>query len=222
MKLSQEAQIKGLSQQIAAEMPDAVTQVTAFPSQAVMLDVRCNGRAFVMAYSPNQGFGVDEVPTEDGLDSSYRHEFRDFEPAANRLRELIALDVAKAPPSLNLVVVYSLDMDAARDFYRLLGMSFVSEQHGSGPRHYAATMGDMVFELYPRRDEIGATSLRLGFRVPSVDPLVEQLQGRGIRVVSPPKDSPWGRRAVVEDPDGNRIELAEARATKNPTTTHPA
>jgi predicted enzyme related to lactoylglutathione lyase len=28
-------------------------------------------------------------------------------------------------------------------------------------------------------------------------------------VISAPKDSDWGRRAVVADPDGHRIELLE-------------
>ena len=28
-------------------------------------------------------------------------------------------------------------------------------------------------------------------------------------VLSPPKDSEWGRRAVVTDPDGHRVELLQ-------------
>jgi hypothetical protein len=31
----------------------------------------------------------------------------------------------------------------------------------------------------------------------------------GTRLVHTPQDSPWGRRAVIADPDGHRIELAE-------------
>jgi predicted enzyme related to lactoylglutathione lyase len=29
----------------------------------------------------------------------------------------------------------------------------------------------------------------------------------GATVVSEPRDSPWGRRAVVDDPEGQRVEL---------------
>ena len=44
----------------------------------------------------------------------------------------------------------------------------------------------------------------------SVDAAVMRLQEIGVEVISTPKDSPWGRRAVVDDFDGHRVELAEA------------
>lgn len=31
----------------------------------------------------------------------------------------------------------------------------------------------------------------------------------GVKVISSPNVSPWGRRAVVENPEGHRIELTE-------------
>jgi lactoylglutathione lyase len=46
-----------------------------------------------------------------------------------------------------------------------------------------------------------------GWCVPDIDPAYAALVAAGGASVSPPKDSPWGRRAVVGDPDGHRVEL---------------
>jgi lactoylglutathione lyase len=113
--------------------------------------------------------------------------------------------------TLNLVVIRSPDLERSASFYRVLGLSFQKHRHGSGPEHLITELGPIVFEIYPREDDSDSTaSTRIGFRVPSVDAAVEQLQQIGVTVVSPPKDSPWGRRAVVDDFDGHRVELTEA------------
>jgi lactoylglutathione lyase len=112
-------------------------------------------------------------------------------------------------PQMSLVVIYARDIERTKQFYDDVGLSFTSERHGTGPAHYAASMGTLVFEIYPCRSGEVASPLRIGFRVPSVDGTVETLRQRGVKIVASPKDSTWGRRAVVEDPDGNRVELAQ-------------
>jgi len=107
-----------------------------------------------------------------------------------------------------LVVIQSSDVEAAQEFYRMLGLSFVEEQHGTGPRHLAASLGPLVLEIYPCRGAKPVAPLRLGFHVRSLDETLELLRDSGSRIIREAHDSPWGRRAVVEDPDGNRIELA--------------
>lgn len=114
-----------------------------------------------------------------------------------------------SPVRLNLLVIYVADLEVSCDFYRALGLTFVSEQHGSGPVHHAAVLDGMVVELYPRKPDRPAAQLRLGFQVAAVDSVVQRLQERGVRVISAPKESPWGRRAVVEDPDGHSVELVQ-------------
>jgi lactoylglutathione lyase len=52
-------------------------------------------------------------------------------------------------------------------------------------------------------------STRLGFQVSSVDTVVCELKKYGASIVSPPADSEWGRRAIVADPDGHRVELTQ-------------
>ena len=108
----------------------------------------------------------------------------------------------------NLIVLRSRDLDRADSFYRALGLSFVRHSHGSGPVHLASESGGQVFEIYPlSEDAVPTSSTRVGFSVPCVDATYVSLLTAGGTSMTPPKDSPWGRRAVVVDPDGHRIEL---------------
>jgi lactoylglutathione lyase len=118
-----------------------------------------------------------------------------------------------ANPRVNLFVLRVADIDRAAAFYRLLGFQFVKHVHGTGPEHYAAEADGFVFELYPATAEQGvSSSARVGFTVDDIDEITARLCGvAGAKVVVAPKDSEWGRRAVVADPDGHRVELVAAR-----------
>ncbi|AWZ05052.1 MULTISPECIES: glyoxalase/bleomycin resistance/dioxygenase family protein [unclassified Streptomyces] len=66
-----------------------------------------------------------------------------------------------------LLVLYSPQLEACRDFYSDLGLRFATEQHGQGPRHYAAVFADgTVFEIYPARPGRETSVLRLGLTIP--------------------------------------------------------
>ena len=113
-----------------------------------------------------------------------------------------------APPINNLLVLRSPDIDRAAEFYRQLGLLFTKHSHGSGPEHYSSSVCGFVFEIYPSRDENDVTNnTRIGFSVDSVDGCLELLEKLNVDVVSPAKDSEWGRRAVVRDLDGHTVEL---------------
>jgi catechol 2,3-dioxygenase-like lactoylglutathione lyase family enzyme len=112
--------------------------------------------------------------------------------------------------ALNLVVLRSPDTARAVEFYSRLGLRFTLHQHGNGPEHFAAELGDSVFELYPLSADGSPTlGTRIGFSVPSLDSAIAALSDYLDVVISPPKDSPWGRRAVIADPDGHRVELLQ-------------
>lgn len=114
-------------------------------------------------------------------------------------------------PSLCLLVIRSPNIDRAVTFYQGLGLVFIKHAHGAGPEHYTCDAGDLVFEIYPLREgEASTTSVRLGFRVPAVDDAVAALERLGAEAVSPPANSSWGRRAVLVDFDGHRVEIMEA------------
>ena len=113
-------------------------------------------------------------------------------------------------PALSLLVLRAVDPERLCQFYGALGLRFVREQHGSGPVHHASEMGESVFEIYPRKPEEPPTSgARLGFNVRSLDRVLEALNLAKATLISAPTSTRYGRRAVVQDPEGHKIELLE-------------
>jgi predicted lactoylglutathione lyase len=118
-------------------------------------------------------------------------------------------------PQLNLVVLRSSNLEEAARFYREIGLVFSRHAHGSGPEHYASEVNGLVFEIYPLSAKSSPTTgTRIGFKIESVDDLVDKLSKIGATVVTPPSDSEWGRRAVVKDFDGHTIELLTPKGAK--------
>ena len=114
-------------------------------------------------------------------------------------------------PSLKLVVLRVSDLVRSVSFYRLLGLEFRRHQHGKGPEHFAAETPQGVFELYELLEGCEAsTGTRVGFCVPSVNETVARIrQLSPDSILSEPKSSEWGKRAVITDPEGHRVELTE-------------
>jgi catechol 2,3-dioxygenase-like lactoylglutathione lyase family enzyme len=118
--------------------------------------------------------------------------------------------MATSKISLNLVVLRSPDITRSAAFYTRVGLQFHLHRHGSGPEHFSSELvGGGVFELYPVDKGTTVVGTRIGFRVPSVDEAVTALAEYPGAVVSKPGDSEWGRRAIVLDPDGNKVELSQ-------------
>jgi hypothetical protein len=62
-----------------------------------------------------------------------------------------------------------------------------------------------VFEIYPERSENETTTtVRFGFTIRSVDEKVKRLREQSAQVLTEAYDSPWARRAVVQDLEGTR------------------
>lgn len=52
--------------------------------------------------------------------------------------------------NIDLVVIYTNQLEECRAFYAGIGLHLEPEQHGRGPAHYAAVLtGGAVLELYP-------------------------------------------------------------------------
>jgi predicted enzyme related to lactoylglutathione lyase len=117
-----------------------------------------------------------------------------------------------------LLVLKTHLLDRLKDFYTALGISFTEEQHGKGPSHYAGTLGELTLELYPLPAEAGPAdaSTRLGFGVSDVDGLMSSLEEVGGTVVTGPRRTEWGYRAVVRDPDGRAVELCQGPGPGEP------
>ena len=110
--------------------------------------------------------------------------------------------------ALNLVVLRAREPERLARFYSGLGLCFQEEQHGTGPRHHACTLPGAVLEIYPLEDEADTTTgTRIGFTVDHVDDVVRQVETGA--VLTPPRVTRWGKRAVLQDPEGHRVELVE-------------
>jgi lactoylglutathione lyase len=48
-----------------------------------------------------------------------------------------------------------------------------------------------------------------GFQIESLTAVVEALQTQAVVIITPPQESAWGRRCVIQDPDGRDVELSE-------------
>ena len=118
-------------------------------------------------------------------------------------------------PRLNLLVIRSEEPARAIALYESLGLRFQEEQHGKGPVHWAAECGGLIMEIYPPKspDDVDRTT-RLGFEIDEVESILASLRDQGVHVVKDLKQTQWGLRAVVKDPDGRSVELVqESRKT---------
>lgn len=116
--------------------------------------------------------------------------------------------------TLSLMVLRCHDIDVSRAFYEQLGLSFTQESHGQGPLHYVATINRLVIELYPQNsdDQQGKENsdpIRIGFTIGFLDNVIQSIQEKGNKIHSMPRQTQWGYRAVIIDPDGRKVELAE-------------
>jgi lactoylglutathione lyase len=110
---------------------------------------------------------------------------------------------------LTLIVIRSADIDRAVQIYQAIGLRFSKHAHGTGSQHYCSENGTVVFEIYPLTEgQTPTTETRLGWSVESVEEAAARLSQIGARMISPPRDSPWGRRAVFADFDEHRVEIS--------------
>lgn len=110
---------------------------------------------------------------------------------------------------LTLLVLKTRKIEALKAFYSSLGIAFIEEQHGKGPVHYSGRVGDGILEIYPLPDDssVADGTIRLGFTVDTLNEVIGALEACHTPMVSEPKATQWGLRAVVRDPDGRSVEL---------------
>lgn len=113
---------------------------------------------------------------------------------------------------IGALVLFCADLGAAVRFYGALGIPLTPEEHNGGPVHYASELDGCHFALY----EGGAgeaTPFRSagctfpGLVVASVDESLAAARALGSVVLQEPELYPWGRRCVLQDPDGRAIEI---------------
>ncbi|OUL26205.1 hypothetical protein BV378_13375 [Nostoc sp. RF31YmG] len=117
-------------------------------------------------------------------------------------------------PELSLVVLRTANVLKTLLFYRAFGLEFEQECHDRGVIHYACTLGTSTIEIYPGSDgsapkpvQGGATML--GFKAANIDVVLTKIQEIENTVLPAIQSTSRGRRVVLTDPDGRKVELTE-------------
>jgi predicted enzyme related to lactoylglutathione lyase len=113
--------------------------------------------------------------------------------------------------SLSLLVLKTQQIDKLVAFYHQIGVEFVEEQHGNGPRHYSGQAGNVLLEIYPLKsaEDPADVTTRLGFSVANIEGVMNSLRRIDAEIVSAPQPTEWGIRALVRDPHGRVVELIQ-------------
>lgn len=113
--------------------------------------------------------------------------------------------------SMKNVVVFVTDLGRAKAFYAdHLGLPLAGETQmlleffpGSG-----ATLGIALALQDEARKLVGRHS-GVTLRVTGLEALCERLRENGVTFIEDLEVSPWGKMAVIADPDGNQFALVE-------------
>jgi catechol 2,3-dioxygenase-like lactoylglutathione lyase family enzyme len=112
--------------------------------------------------------------------------------------------------AVNLLVLRCKDVEVTRSFYQKLGLNFVEEKHGSGPRHYAWESGDFVLELYPAAEGQTPDNVRIGFSTPFLADLSGDLRhSSAMNILKQPYATADRMVMLLQDPDGRKVEISQ-------------
>jgi catechol 2,3-dioxygenase-like lactoylglutathione lyase family enzyme len=122
----------------------------------------------------------------------------------------------------NHVMLYVRDVQASLHFYAdTLGFRILEKFDYNGTIVYARLLPPKSnTSLALHLPEQGQTSLvcsgvRLYFEVKELDSACQMLERAGVKLLSPPKQMPWGwKHAYLLDPDGHEISLYWAGALR--------
>ena len=115
---------------------------------------------------------------------------------------------------VQLLSVPVTDQDRARDFYvDTLGLRLIAD-NPMGPDQRWVQVGPVgaatSITLVTWFDQMPAGSLSgLVLQTKDIDGACERLRAAGVELTGP-QDAPWGRHAILRDPDGNGLVLAAA------------
>ena len=108
----------------------------------------------------------------------------------------------------SIVMLVCSDLARSRSFYKdVLGLRVIADHL---PRWVEFELADGAsLGLHPKTELLAVRpgSLQLGFTVENVDRFVADCVGLGVPVFQDPYDEPFGRVAVIGDPDGYPIQI---------------
>jgi catechol 2,3-dioxygenase-like lactoylglutathione lyase family enzyme len=111
--------------------------------------------------------------------------------------------------TFSVVMLVCADLARSRDFYRdVLGLPVLQDLPKRPVRF--ALAGGATLSLHRKSDVLAVRpgSLQLGFVVENVDEFVASCVAHGVPLFQDPYDEPFGRIAIIGDPDGYPLQVA--------------
>lgn len=112
----------------------------------------------------------------------------------------------------SMLMVLCRDLAVSRDFYRnVIGLRVLNDQV---PNWVDFDLGDgRRLGLHPEGAgrKVTPGTLQLGFSVPNIDKFITDARLMGARILQDPFDAPFGRIAILSDPDGYAVQVFTPR-----------
>jgi lactoylglutathione lyase len=67
----------------------------------------------------------------------------------------------------------------------------------------------------PEKNELHSNNILVGFMVSDLDQVVKDLKAKNVHFFKEPKTEPFGKHAIILDPDDHLISIAEIQSTKS-------
>ena len=108
----------------------------------------------------------------------------------------------------SMLMALCRDLTRSRDFYRnVMGLPVATDQI---PHWVDFDLGEgRRLGLHPEGAgrKVTPGTLQLGFVVPNVDKFITDARVMGARILQEPFDAPFGRIAILADPDGYAVQV---------------
>ena len=67
----------------------------------------------------------------------------------------------------------------------------------------------------PEKNELHSNNILVGFMVSDLDQVLKDLKAKNVHFFKEPKTEPFGKHAIILDPDDHLISIAEIQSTKS-------
>lgn len=115
-------------------------------------------------------------------------------------------------PFLFYIVIYSCNLVESNEFYSKIGFNVQKHKHGDGAQHLVCENGDVLLEIYPlpsSNNHNKTKNIKIGLKVASHATILNEFEFFKKYLYIPPKETEWGRKMSLIDPDGYIIDLFE-------------
>ena len=108
------------------------------------------------------------------------------------------------------VIVLVSDMDTSISFYRDVLELPVKTISNDWTEFFSS---GTVIALHPAKSTVRpSSSLLIGFMVSDMEAVANKLKNKNVKFFKEPKEESFGKHAIIEDPDGHLISIAEIKS----------